>query len=104
MDKKFDVGDLVYLRLQGYQQKFVQSCDTKELSKRFFGPFKILECIGQVAYRLELPPDSRIHPVFHISLLRQEHDMSTPIPLPPSACNIVATTTPTVILKHQNTN
>ena len=36
------------------------------------GPFKILERIGLVAYRLALPPNlARIHDVFHVLVLRQ---------------------------------
>lgn len=55
---------------------------SKKLSKRFYGPFKILEKIGTVAYRLELPPESRVHPVFHVSLLRQSFGNPMPNPLP----------------------
>jgi hypothetical protein len=39
-----------------------------KLSPRFIGPFQILERVGEVAYRLELPIQlSDVHDVFHIS-------------------------------------
>ncbi|GJU77079.1 hypothetical protein Tco_1274149 [Tanacetum coccineum] len=41
------------------------------LSPRFIGPFEILDHIGEVSYRLALPPQlSHVHNVFHVSLLR----------------------------------
>ena len=43
-----------------------------KLSPRFIGPFEILERVGQVAYRLALPPAlSAVHDVFHVSALRR---------------------------------
>ncbi|GAV79356.1 hypothetical protein CFOL_v3_22821 [Cephalotus follicularis] len=43
-----------------------------KLSPRYIGPYEILERIGEVAYRLALPPSlSHVHNVFHVSLLRK---------------------------------
>ena len=43
-----------------------------KLLPRFIGPFKILERVGTVAYRLDLPPSmSSVHEVFHVYMLRR---------------------------------
>ena len=43
-----------------------------KLSLRFIGPFKILERVGTIEYRLALPPSmSGVHEVFHVSMLRK---------------------------------
>jgi hypothetical protein len=57
---------MVYLRLQPYVQTSVALRSSHKLSFRYFGPYKILQHVGQVAYKLELPPDARIHPVVHV--------------------------------------
>nr|GEW93139.1 reverse transcriptase [Tanacetum cinerariifolium] len=76
-EKQFKVGDCVYLRLRNYRQTSVAARENQQLSKRYFGSYRILEKIGQVAYHLELPITSKVHPVFHVSLLNESHSQST---------------------------
>ena len=43
-----------------------------KLAPRYVGPFKIVERIGKVAYRLALPPElGNVHPTFHVSNLKR---------------------------------
>ena len=66
-DVEYGVGDLVFLKIRPYWQVPLQKRRNEKLSAMFFGPYKTIERIGLVAYKLELPESSSIHPVFMFS-------------------------------------
>lgn len=106
IDKQLEVGDLVYLCLCNYIQHSVTARDNQKLSKHFFGPYKILERIGPVAYRLQLPPSSRVHPVFHVSLLKASHEQTVSGEFPNEwlSDTTIQTPNPESILQHRQMN
>ncbi|XP_010480714.1 PREDICTED: uncharacterized protein LOC104759497 [Camelina sativa] len=62
---------MVYLKTVTYKGKDRVALNTK-LTPRYMGPYRILERIGPMAYKLELPlAMSAFHPVFHVSMLRK---------------------------------
>jgi hypothetical protein len=78
-EKAFQVGDNCLLKLQTYAQSSVANRPFPKLAFKYYGPFKILEKIGAVAYKLELPATAPIHLVFHVSQLKEfTHDF-TPV-------------------------
>jgi hypothetical protein len=68
---EYKVGDMVYLKIQPYKLKKLAKRFNQKLSPRYYGPYEVLQRIGAVAYKLKLPEDTRVHPVFHASLLKK---------------------------------
>ena len=65
------MGDFVYLRLQPYRQSSLKKKGAEKFQPRFYGPYKIIQKVEEVAYELELPPESKIHNIFHVSNLKK---------------------------------
>ena len=71
-DESFQVGDMVLLKTTHIN---LAKLGTKKLYPLFIGPFKIVDKINEVAYKLDLPMElKKVHPTFHVSLLRRYKD------------------------------
>jgi hypothetical protein len=77
-DVVFSTGDLVLLSSKNLNPK----TGLRKLYPRWLGPFLVTQVINPVAYRLALPSTMKVHPVFHVSLLKAYHHTG-PIQPPP---------------------
>ncbi|GKC85155.1 putative reverse transcriptase domain-containing protein, partial [Tanacetum coccineum] len=68
---EFQVGDRVMLKVSPWKG-VVRFGKQGKLNPRYVGPFKVLEKIGTITYKLELPQElSRVHNTFHVSNLKK---------------------------------
>ena len=70
-DLEFEVGDMVFVKVSPLRN-VVRFGAVGKLAPRFVGPFPIIERIGKMAYKVELPEKlAGVHNVFHVSHLRK---------------------------------
>ena len=72
----FNIGDFVWLS----RKNITTTRPTAKLDYKRLGPFKIIDIVGEskLAFKLDLPPRMKIHPVFHVSLLEPYHANTIP--------------------------
>ena len=97
-DFVFKVGEKVLLstnrKLNGEEKyiNFITKGPANKLNPKYIGPFEIIDRIGEVAYKLNLPHEmvkNHVHPVFHASLLKkyvtsERYNDREPLRPPPS--------------------
>ncbi|GKF23249.1 hypothetical protein Tco_0075571 [Tanacetum coccineum] len=70
---EFQVGDKVMLKVSPWKG-VVRFGKRGKLNPRYVRPFRVLEKVGKIAYKLELPEElSRVHNTFHVSNLKKYH-------------------------------
>jgi hypothetical protein len=102
-DLQFCVGDQVLLKLQPYIQSSVANRPFPKLAYKYYGPYTVTAKVGSAAYKLDLPADSKIHNVFHVSQLKPFLADYSPVysELPVSTDIEVAAATPEVVLQRR---
>ena len=75
---EFEVNDKVWV-----STRYMAPSGNRKFQQRYIGPYKVIQRIGKVAYKLDLPPSMAVHPVFHVSLLVPDKQRPSDMSIPP---------------------
>ena len=64
---QLSAGDMADVRIRPYCMMSLALKFNKKLAPKYFGTYKILDSIEEVPYQIDLPTQSRLHLVFHVS-------------------------------------
>lgn len=70
IEREFQIGDWVYLRLQPYKQATAQFRSNMKLFPRFYGPYQVIQKVGKLLISWHYQLLHGFHPVFHVLSLR----------------------------------
>ena len=70
-ERTLEIRDMVYLKLQPYRHTTLSIHKCLKLHSKFYGPFRVIQKVGTVAYKLLLPDDCKLHDTFHVSQLKK---------------------------------
>jgi hypothetical protein len=71
VEHSFNIGNMVFLRVQLHRSFPLRRGGIERMSFNIYGPYRVTQRVGEVAYELELPEGSHIHSVFHVSCLKK---------------------------------
>jgi hypothetical protein len=95
------VGDMVYIKLQPFRHTAFGLHQNLKLTIKYYEPFMVMEKIKPAVYKIQLPASTNIHPLFHVSQLKQ-HLGPKVVPqtnLPPGTSEGYFKTEPTTVLE-----
>lgn len=99
-ERTFQTGVMVYLKMEPYRLAAFGFRGPLILHSKYYGPFRILNTVRNMSYKLLLPDGVKIHPVFHVSQLKKDLGLKVvPNPdLPLTNADGTLKTEPTLVL------
>ncbi|CAM8884545.1 unnamed protein product [Rhodiola kirilowii] len=92
----------MYISSSTYRQHSMKTSASHKLSPKFYGPFRVIDRVDLVAYKLELPPSAAIHNVFHVSQLKRcSNPPAVPTTLPQYLLDLGKSKEPEAILDRK---